>query len=56
LIGVGTFGDGGVGVNGKPDENGGTDNCSPDKEIPCHLVSHKNLLFSVWRKIYEMLL
>jgi hypothetical protein len=56
LIGVRSFGDGGVGVNGKPDENSGTDNCSPDEEIPCDFISHKNLLFFLRREIYKILL
>ena len=42
FICVGPFGDGGVGVDGEPDENGRADGRSPDEEIPCSSLLHKS--------------
>ena len=33
-----------MGVDGEPDENGSADDRSPDEEITCSLLPHRNLL------------
>jgi hypothetical protein len=41
FIGVRPFRNGGVGINGEPDENRSADDRAPNKEISCTLFPHK---------------
>jgi hypothetical protein len=45
FVRVCSFWDGCMGIDGEPDEHGGANDCSPDKEIPGSLLLHRNLLF-----------
>jgi len=43
LIYMGALGNGGMGVDGEPDEDGGTDDCSLDENIPHLFFLHRSL-------------
>ena len=49
LIFMSAFGDGGVSIDGEPDENSSADGRPPEEEIPSRPLLHRSLLDKIHR-------